>query len=99
MGRPSVSPLKLESGNLTDEASVMSECFASSFASVYTRMPLDNPAPYQQFDGHCEPLHITEQEVLSILQSLDGNSSMGPDRLHPLMLKICAAELSMLDGP
>ena len=52
VGRPSIGPIRLSTGTLTDEAGLMSEAFVEAFASVFTRRSTDNPVAYQQFDGN-----------------------------------------------
>lgn len=94
VGRPSVGPLKLESGELTDDPAVMCERFAESFASVYTRISPPDPARHQRHEGQIDDVAITTEMVKSVLENLDGNSAMGPDGLHPTLLKTCAAELA-----
>ena len=94
VGAPSVGPIKLDSGRLTDRPGEMAEAFASSFASVFTKHSPDNPCPHQNFDGTIDSLSFTVDQVLKALLNLDGNSAMGPDSLHPLLLKRCANELA-----
>ena len=93
-GRPLVGPIKLGSGHLTDDPSVMVESFASSFSSVYTREHPSNPFPHQTFDGVLDTVPFTRDRVLQALQNLDSSKSPGPDNLHPLLLKQCAEQLA-----
>ena len=90
VGRSAAGPLKLSTGALSDDAKLMSECFADAFASVYTRITPINPHPHQTFPGHLPPLVVSRDRTLSLLKGLDPNSSMGPDGLHPHLLKECA---------
>ena len=94
VGRPSIGPIRLDSGRLTDAPGEMVEVFASSFASVYTKQSPKNPYPYQCFDGSIDPISFPVERVLKVLQNLDGNTSMGPDNLHPILLKCCATQLA-----
>ena len=93
-GRPSVGPIKLSSGQLTDDPAVMVECFASSFSSVYTRECPNNPFPHQTFDGMIDTIDFSTSRVREALERLDGNTSSGPDGIHPLLLKRCANQLT-----
>ena len=94
VGRPTVGPIKLSSGELSDDAGVMAEALADAFSAVYTRdLPL-NPAQHQAFDGSIRTIPLSVDIVMKALQGLDGNSAMGPDGLHPLLLKSCAAQLA-----
>ena len=94
VGRASVGPLLLPSGSLTDDAYKMAELFASSFASVFTVGTPVNPASQQVYNGTLSHLEITSEHVRLALAALDSNSAMGPDNLHPHLLKQCAAELA-----
>ena len=94
VGQPAVGPLKLCSGSMTDNPSQMAECFASSFASVYISKEPANPEPHQLCQGHLDTVIISPNLVHSVLQNLDPNSSMGPDNIHPSILKHCSRELA-----
>lgn len=94
VGALSVGPIRLDSGQLTDKPGEMAEVFASAFASVFTRHYPDRPFPHQSFDGSMGPISFLVSHILKALQSLDGNTAMGPDRLHPLLLKSCATQLA-----
>ena len=39
-------------------------------------------------------LQLSNEDVLSALESLNPNKSPGPDEIHPLLLKKCAQDLS-----
>ena len=94
VGRPSVGPLKLGSGELTDNPVIMSEHFAESFSAVFNRIAPANPAPHQLHEGRMNEIMITVSDVKTALANLDGNSAMGPDSVHPLLLKSCSLELA-----
>ena len=47
VGRPTVGPLSLATGELTDDAKLMSECLADAFVSVYTSTVPSSPASHQ----------------------------------------------------
>ena len=94
VGSPSIGPLTMNSGVLSDKPDEMAEILATSFASVFTQNDPVNPAGYQQFDGSFTNINITAHEVLSALSHVDPNSAMGPDGIHPTLLKNCAAEVA-----
>lgn len=52
------------------------------FSSVYSTQDLYAPFPHQVSDATIEDVRVR-------LSSLDIDSSMGPDRLHPYVLKSC----------
>ena len=89
VGAPSIGPLRQDDGKLTAECAVMAELFASSFSSVYTTRVPYAPFPHQISDASINDVEITIEDVRARLSSLDVNSSMGPDGLHPCLLKSC----------
>ena len=93
-GCPTVGPLRLVSGELSDDPTVLCECFAECFSAVYNRIPPVNAAPHQQHDGNMSDIVITPDEVRAVLDNLNGSSAMGPDEAHPLLLKSCSSELA-----
>ena len=95
VGRPSVGPIRTNEGELTDNPVVMSECFASSFSSVYVRSIPRNDCPHQTFSGTISNLLITPAAVAAYLGDLQPNSTMGDDGLHPRLLKSLSNELSL----
>ena len=95
VGCPSVGPLKLGDGNLTDDPATMAESFALSFEGVYVRTQPDlEPEAHQTDTSLMEPIDLQLQDVLDILQSLDVNSAAGSDEVHPMLLKSCAKSLA-----
>ena len=89
VGQPSVGPLRLDDGSLSMDPIIMGERFADGFSSVYSTAPLDNPANHQTYDGFLDSVHISLQSISNRLSSLDVETSMGPDGLHPRLLKSC----------
>ena len=95
VGCPSVGPLRLDDGNLSDDPSVMADVFAQAFVSVYgNSVPIPTLASHQTFPGQMCPTNLELQDVLSVLKSLDSNSAAGLDGVHPCLLKSCAAQLA-----
>ena len=92
--RPSVGPLRLAQNSTTDDPLEMAECFADAFASVYNSDVPTDPAPHQQSNGVLENIDFGPSSVRNTLLALDINSSMGPDGLHPHLLKACADHLA-----
>ena len=92
--RPAVGPLTLACGDLTDDPRTMADCFVSAFSSVFTTVTPVNPAPHQLNDTTLDQINFTLGDVLEILSNLDANSAMGPDGLHPHLLKCCSSALA-----
>ena len=94
VGRPTVGPLKMADGTVVYDKGLMAELFAESFSSVYRADLLDAPAPHQLFNGTLNNIDFSIEEVCKILRALDDSSSMGPDSVHPRVLKSCANSLA-----
>ena len=62
--------------------------------SLYISKEPANPEPHQLCQGHLDTVIISPNLVHSVLQNLDPNSSMGPDDIHPSILKHCSRELA-----
>ena len=90
----SIGPLKLPNGELCSDPLAVSECLASSFASVFCKDIPANQEPHQVYDGHIDTISVTTEEVQTSLLSLDQNTAMGPDGIHPMVLKNCAKHLA-----
>jgi hypothetical protein len=73
----------------------MSEVFAASFSGVFVSAVPAHPAPFQSFAGSLTDVEFSRVGVQRVLSALDPSSSMGPDDLHPQLLKSCADELSL----
>lgn len=91
VGTPSVGPLRMDSGELSSDCTKMANTFADHFCSVYSSQVSDAPSPHQIFDGSIDDIPITLQAVQKKIEALDPNSSMGPDGIHPNLLKSCPA--------
>jgi hypothetical protein len=94
VGCLSVGPLRLANGDLVDEPAEMCEVFADSFASVFVDVVPVNQAPGQVHAGRLDNFTITVGEVHGMLLALDSSSAVGPDGIHPNLLKSCASELA-----
>ena len=94
VGRPTIGPLLLQSRHLTDDPGTMAELFAASFASVFTTATSANYLSRHVFDGTLSQIELSHDSVYRALQDLDSNSAMGPDKIHPHVLKTCAKEFT-----
>ena len=94
VGRPSVGPLRLSSGKISGDFQEMASEFANSYSSVYFTEPLPFPFPHQKCELRMRDIVFSPCDVDDVLASLDGSSSMGPDGIHPLLLKSCSSSLS-----
>ena len=95
IGRPSVGPLKLANGNITDDPVRMADRFAESFVGVFTDGIPPNPAANQSSNTVLPEIIITAEDVENEIKTLDINSSPGADGIHPRLLCRCATEFSI----
>ena len=98
--RPSVGPIKLSDNSLTDDPHIMASFFVDSFASMFTNdIPLTS-RPNQLCNDLMVDMHVTPNDVVKALDSLDPNASMGVDAMHPRYLKslshVLAVPLSII---
>ena len=71
----------------------MSDCLVSVFASVFHSDIPQVQETHQASEDLMMSLTIS-QDVKSLFSNIDGNSAMGPDGIHPLVLKNCADVIS-----
>ena len=67
----------------------MAEAFADQFSVSYADFEASAAYPHQEFSGVLGDISINESVVAARLLDLDVNSSMGPDNIHPLLLRSC----------
>ena len=91
--KPVVGPIRLSDGSLTDNSLTMANMFVRSFASVFSVESPDHPCSHQSCGDIINELEFTSDGIREILASLNPNSSMGEDGLHPRLLKRLASDL------
>ena len=84
--RPSVGPLKLDPGHVSDDPVVMANCFVQQFASVYSTSDPYEPFLHHISDSRLCSIVITPELVADVLNNLDPNTSMGKDGIHPKLV-------------
>jgi hypothetical protein len=95
VGAPSVGPIRQNCGLIVDDPAILCEVFANSFSSAFV---LDVPAsPVQciSVGVRVDDLAFEVGEVYDLLRKLDASSAMGPDMIHPQLLKSCASALAV----
>ena len=92
--RPKIGPLKLDDDTITDNPKLMAEKFSSSFASVFTVTTPSNPAPNETCPNLLADTVVTPVDVEQEIRTLNVNSSMGADGMHPRLLSRCASSLA-----
>ena len=91
--KPTVGPIRLNDGRLTDDPKLMADSFAESFSSVFAAAAPTNDVPHQACHEVSNCLTTSPLDVSTILSNLDPNSSMGVDHMHPRLLKNLANDL------
>ena len=93
VGREAVGPIRLDSGQLTDNPSMMAETFVQSFSSVFSRVSPSSCYPHQTYPLDIDDIVITADMVEEVFKALDAGSAMGSDGLHPRLLRSLAPDL------
>ena len=94
VGAPSIGPLRSLDGHVETDSHIMSELFASAFSSVFTANIPEDPSPHQVFNEIMPEVDVLLNDVFKVISKLDSFSSMGPDDIHPYLLKSCSVHLS-----
>ena len=61
---------------------------------TYTDTTPSNPAPHQEFEGALEIPYLSTEVVKTAFLQIDESSSVGPDGIHPMLLRQCASQLA-----
>ena len=93
VGKPSIGPLKNGTG-VTDDPSTMAKIFVTTFERVFETNVPQHPAAHQSTPIQLPDLTVTSLSIEQQIKTLDMNSSMGIDGVHPRLLTRCAASLS-----
>ena len=94
VGRLTIDPLKVDNNVITDDPKRMAKQFAHSFRSVFETTSPQRPAPNQLSETVLQDISVTALDVQREIATLDPNSSMGADGIHPRLLLRCSSSLS-----
>lgn len=90
-----VAPLKGSDGQLVCDSKGKAQVLNNQFQSVFTDEPPDSLPPLSPSAHNSMPdIHISPTGVLKLLKGLNPHKAMGPDNLHPRVLKELANEIS-----
>ena len=89
--------LKLENGHVITNDDEIADSMKKYFASVFTNEKLSNMPSFDDVisDHKMSFIQCTEEEVAKYLSQLNPKKSLGPDGIHPRILKACAATIAL----
>ena len=88
-----IPPLTTKDNKVAETDQEKAEALNTQFTSVFTTTEY-NEVPYKPPTVHMRPILITNKGVKKILNGLNSSKAMGPDAVHPRILKELAHELS-----
>ena len=91
-----IGPLITENGNQIDNEVEMANVLNGFFSTVFTTEDVQNslPMPEPQAQGRTLPdFIVTENEILTVMNSMNVNKTPGPDKISPRLLKEAKNEL------
>jgi len=94
-GKLSVGPLKYRDGRVVCESGEMANLLVEAFAEVFVTDDPVSPVPSQVYEGRMGDVLVSVSKVKEVLMKLDVNSAIGPDEIHPMLLKSCAEQISV----
>ena len=92
--RPRVGPIMTDD-HLSDDPTIMAECFADAFYAVLNPVIIHPPYNHQETQTTISNVEFSLSDVKSVLSSLKSAGSMGPDCIHPCLLKSCSSAMAL----
>ena len=95
--KDTVMRLRKRNGMLTENDKETADEFNCGFQSVFVKENMGQlPDLDFEFNGtFLENVEVSEDEVKNLLKNTNPNKSMGPDDIHPRILKECHLELAL----
>ena len=96
---PTMPPLLVD-GKLVSDFCRKANVFNNFFASICT--PIDNTSCLTSFSyrtrSRIKPFHVTENDILAIIKTLDPNKTHGWNKISIKMIKICSQSVTYYFG-
>ena len=93
---PTIPPLLVD-GKLVSDFCKKANIFNNFFTSICT--PIDNTSCLPSFSyragSRIKSFHVTENDILAIIKTLDPNKAHGCDNISIRMIKICSQSLTL----
>ena len=96
--RNTLTNVKMADGNMTATPKETANVLANFFASTYTSEDSDSPEIQQKDCPEIGNLNFEASEIKSILQNLKISKSMGPDGVHPKLLRFLSTDDSFINA-
>ena len=91
--QPGIPPLKSKTGNIAETDYDKAETLNAQFTSVFTQTTYDQVPFYPSSTPKMKDIKIDPEGIQKLLHNTNPNKALGPDGIHPRVLKELAPEL------
>ena len=89
-----ISPLKRRNGSgLAESETEQAEEFKGQFTDVFSKISKSEVPLLEKSAPPMSDIHISNEDVIKMMKGLNPSKALGPDELHPGVLKELAVEL------
>jgi hypothetical protein len=94
--KPTAFSFRNGNGETTENSTVVAQLFRAHYAVLYSSTPVNThpPFPTRNFTWPLTDLDFTETDVYELLRKVNPFSALGPDDVHPRILKESALTLA-----
>ena len=90
--RPTIGPISID-GELSDEPLAMAQHFVDAFYDVLSPQVPPFPHEHQTSNSTLSTVNFSLSDVRKVLTGLDETGSLGPDLVHPHLLRACSSSV------